>query len=94
MDLPCVIFFTINSDINIEMSVILFNCHIMLLAAFIIFLALEICFHVLTWMWQVSLWDGIIQSKEHAKFWIHTTNKYRFTDQARYLMPLFSSVAT
>ncbi|KAG6475861.1 hypothetical protein ZIOFF_065091 [Zingiber officinale] len=32
---------------------------------------------------QVSLWDGIIQSKEHAKFWIHTTNKYRFTDQAR-----------
>ncbi|CAL5380862.1 unnamed protein product [Camellia sinensis] len=30
---------------------------------------------------QVSLWDGIIPSKEHAKFWIHTTNKYRFTDQ-------------
>ncbi|KAI8026500.1 Signal peptidase complex subunit 3B [Camellia lanceoleosa] len=29
----------------------------------------------------VSLWDGIIPSKEHAKFWIHTTNKYRFTDQ-------------
>ncbi|GFZ02946.1 signal peptidase subunit [Actinidia rufa] len=30
---------------------------------------------------QVSLWDGIIPSKEHAKFGIHTTNKYRFTDQ-------------
>ncbi|XP_057960969.1 signal peptidase complex subunit 3B-like isoform X1 [Malania oleifera] len=30
---------------------------------------------------QVSLWDGIIPAKEHAKFWIHTTNKYRFTDQ-------------
>ncbi|RZC55382.1 hypothetical protein C5167_014238 [Papaver somniferum] len=30
---------------------------------------------------QVSLWDGIIPSKEHAKFWMHTTNKYRFTDQ-------------
>ncbi|XP_059652510.1 signal peptidase complex subunit 3B-like [Cornus florida] len=30
---------------------------------------------------QVSLWDGIIPSKEHAKFWIHTPNKYRFTDQ-------------
>ncbi|PSS19641.1 Signal peptidase complex subunit 3A like [Actinidia chinensis var. chinensis] len=30
---------------------------------------------------QVSLWDGIIPSIEHAKFSIHTTNKYRFTDQ-------------
>ncbi|XP_047338470.1 signal peptidase complex subunit 3A-like [Impatiens glandulifera] len=30
---------------------------------------------------QVSLWDGIIGSKEHAKFSIHTTNKYRFSDQ-------------
>ncbi|KAK9146744.1 hypothetical protein Sjap_006647 [Stephania japonica] len=30
---------------------------------------------------QVSLWDGIIPSKEQAKFWIHTTNKYYFTDQ-------------
>ncbi|XP_042967171.1 signal peptidase complex subunit 3B-like isoform X2 [Carya illinoinensis] len=30
---------------------------------------------------QVSLWDGIIPSKEHAKFLIHTTNKYRFVDQ-------------
>ncbi|KAK7817738.1 signal peptidase complex subunit 3b [Quercus suber] len=30
---------------------------------------------------QVSLWDGIIPSKEHAKFLIHTTNKYRFIDQ-------------
>ncbi|GFY91962.1 signal peptidase subunit [Actinidia rufa] len=30
---------------------------------------------------QVSLWDGIIPSKEHAKFGIHATNKYRFTDQ-------------
>eukprot|EP01018_Ginkgo_biloba_P003902 Gb_35804 [translate_table: standard] len=30
---------------------------------------------------QVSLWDGIIPSKEHAKFWIHTTNKYGFVDQ-------------
>lgn len=32
-------------------------------------------------MEQVSLWDGIIPSKEHAKFLIHTTNKYRFIDQ-------------
>ncbi|PKA62436.1 Signal peptidase complex subunit 3B [Apostasia shenzhenica] len=31
---------------------------------------------------QVSLWDGIIPSKEHAQFSIHTTNKYRFVDQA------------
>jgi signal peptidase complex subunit 3 len=31
---------------------------------------------------QVSLWDGIIPAKEHAKFLIHTTNKYRFIDQA------------
>ncbi|KAL0904768.1 hypothetical protein M5K25_026918 [Dendrobium thyrsiflorum] len=30
---------------------------------------------------QVSLWDGIIPSKEDARFWIHTTNKYRFIDQ-------------
>ncbi|CAH9076144.1 unnamed protein product [Cuscuta epithymum] len=30
---------------------------------------------------QVSLWDGIIPAKEHAKFWIHTKNKYRFIDQ-------------
>jgi len=30
---------------------------------------------------QVSLWDGIIPAKEHAKFLIHTTNKYRFIDQ-------------
>ncbi|KAK3028936.1 hypothetical protein RJ639_039534 [Escallonia herrerae] len=30
---------------------------------------------------QVSLWDGIIPSKEQAKFSIHTTNKYRFIDE-------------
>ncbi|KAL8171340.1 hypothetical protein V2J09_023144 [Rumex salicifolius] len=30
---------------------------------------------------QVSLWDGIIPSREHAKFSIRTTNKYRFIDQ-------------
>ncbi|KAI4367857.1 hypothetical protein MLD38_016481 [Melastoma candidum] len=30
---------------------------------------------------QVSLWDGIIPTKEHARFWIHTANKYRFIDQ-------------
>ncbi|GAU11542.1 hypothetical protein TSUD_345330 [Trifolium subterraneum] len=30
---------------------------------------------------QISLWDGIIPSKEHAKFLIHTSNKYRFIDQ-------------
>ncbi|CAH9073633.1 unnamed protein product [Cuscuta epithymum] len=30
---------------------------------------------------QVSLWDGIITAQEHAKFWIHTKNKYRFIDQ-------------
>ncbi|KAK1277593.1 Signal peptidase complex subunit 3B [Acorus gramineus] len=34
---------------------------------------------------QVSLWDGIIPSKEHAKFSIHTTNKYRFVDQGNNL---------
>ncbi|TQD86201.1 hypothetical protein C1H46_028218 [Malus baccata] len=30
---------------------------------------------------QISLWDGILPTKEHAKFWIHTSNKYRFIDQ-------------
>ncbi|KAI3445324.1 hypothetical protein Pfo_001989 [Paulownia fortunei] len=35
---------------------------------------------------DVSLWDGIIPSKENAKFWIHTTNKYRFTDQGSNLL--------
>ncbi|XP_020588333.1 signal peptidase complex subunit 3B [Phalaenopsis equestris] len=30
---------------------------------------------------QISLWDAIIPTKEHAKFWIHTSNKYRFIDQ-------------
>ncbi|KAL0005856.1 hypothetical protein SO802_013417 [Lithocarpus litseifolius] len=30
---------------------------------------------------KISLWDGIIASKEHAKFWTHTSNKYRFIDQ-------------
>ncbi|KAG7030259.1 Signal peptidase complex subunit 3B [Cucurbita argyrosperma subsp. argyrosperma] len=30
---------------------------------------------------QISLWDGIIPSKEIAKFQIHTSNKYRFVDQ-------------
>ncbi|KAL8545611.1 hypothetical protein ACS0TY_005659 [Phlomoides rotata] len=30
---------------------------------------------------QVSLWDGIIPSKDDAKFWIHTSNKYHFVDQ-------------
>ncbi|XP_068668458.1 signal peptidase complex subunit 3B-like [Aristolochia californica] len=30
---------------------------------------------------QVSLWDGIIPSKENAKFWIQIPNKYRFIDQ-------------
>ncbi|CAK7340757.1 unnamed protein product [Dovyalis caffra] len=30
---------------------------------------------------NVSLWDAIIPAKEHAKFWIQTTNKYRFVDQ-------------
>ncbi|KAG4206889.1 hypothetical protein ERO13_A03G034000v2 [Gossypium hirsutum] len=32
---------------------------------------------------QVSLWDAIIPAKEHAKFWIHTSNKYRFVDQVK-----------
>ncbi|KMZ67715.1 Signal peptidase complex subunit 3B [Zostera marina] len=35
---------------------------------------------------QVSLWDGIIPSKEHASFWIQTTNKYRFIDQGSNLV--------
>ncbi|XP_072969279.1 signal peptidase complex subunit 3B-like [Typha angustifolia] len=30
---------------------------------------------------QVSLWDGIIPSKENANIQILTTNKYRFIDQ-------------
>ncbi|KAI4294741.1 hypothetical protein MLD38_040927 [Melastoma candidum] len=30
---------------------------------------------------QVSLWDGIIPTKEHARFWIRSANKYRFIDQ-------------
>ncbi|KAI4301820.1 hypothetical protein L6164_035062 [Bauhinia variegata] len=30
---------------------------------------------------QISLWDGIIPSKEHADFLIHTSNKHRFIDQ-------------
>ncbi|OAY44103.1 signal peptidase complex subunit 3B [Manihot esculenta] len=30
---------------------------------------------------QVSLWDAIIPTKEHASFWIQTANKYRFVDQ-------------
>ncbi|EPS62987.1 hypothetical protein M569_11803 [Genlisea aurea] len=30
---------------------------------------------------QVSLWDGIIPTKQHAAFRIHTANKYRFIDQ-------------
>ncbi|KAF2553643.1 hypothetical protein F2Q68_00036641, partial [Brassica cretica] len=30
---------------------------------------------------QVSLWDAIIPEKEHAKFWIQISNKYRFIDQ-------------
>ncbi|XVE59103.1 hypothetical protein DITRI_Ditri05aG0018500 [Diplodiscus trichospermus] len=34
---------------------------------------------------QVSLWDAIIPAKEHAKFWIHTSNKYRFVDQGHNL---------
>lgn len=39
-------------------------------------------------MRQVSLWDGIIPAKEHAKFLIHTTNKYRFIDQASTILRL------
>ncbi|XP_039026421.1 signal peptidase complex subunit 3B-like isoform X2 [Hibiscus syriacus] len=34
---------------------------------------------------EVSLWDAIIPAKEHAKFWIHTSNKYRFVDQGNNL---------
>ncbi|XAR49102.1 Signal peptidase I [Bertholletia excelsa] len=30
---------------------------------------------------QVSLWDGVIPSKELAEFSIPTTNKYHFSDQ-------------
>lgn len=43
----------------------------------------EITFHWLIWMycWQISLWDSIIPSREDAKFWIHSSNKYRFVDQ-------------
>ncbi|KAI4318149.1 hypothetical protein L6164_025953 [Bauhinia variegata] len=35
---------------------------------------------------QISLWDGIVTSKEHAKFLIHTSNKYRFIDQGSNLL--------
>ncbi|OMO67474.1 Signal peptidase 22kDa subunit [Corchorus capsularis] len=34
---------------------------------------------------QVSLWDAIIPTKDDAKFWIHTSNKYRFIDQGNNL---------
>ncbi|CAH8324602.1 unnamed protein product [Eruca vesicaria subsp. sativa] len=34
---------------------------------------------------QVSLWDAIIPEKEHAKFWIQISNKYRFIDQGHNL---------
>ncbi|XP_021898875.1 signal peptidase complex subunit 3B, partial [Carica papaya] len=34
---------------------------------------------------QVSLWDAIIPAKEHAQFWIQTSNKYRFVDQGHNL---------
>ncbi|KDP23841.1 hypothetical protein JCGZ_27130 [Jatropha curcas] len=30
---------------------------------------------------EVSLWDAIIPTKEQAKFWVQTANKYRFVDQ-------------
>ncbi|CAA2984415.1 signal peptidase complex subunit 3B [Olea europaea subsp. europaea] len=30
---------------------------------------------------QISLWDSILPSKEDAKIWIQTTNKYTFVDQ-------------
>ncbi|OAY42248.1 signal peptidase complex subunit 3B [Manihot esculenta] len=30
---------------------------------------------------QVSLWDAIIPTKEHANFWVQTANKYRLVDQ-------------
>ncbi|XP_051124190.1 signal peptidase complex subunit 3B-like isoform X3 [Andrographis paniculata] len=30
---------------------------------------------------QVSLWDGVVPSKEQAKFCLRTINEYRFTDQ-------------
>jgi hypothetical protein len=38
----------------------------------------RVCFSICV---QVSLWDGIIQAKEGAKFSIQTKNKYRFIDQ-------------
>ncbi|WCJ28362.1 Signal peptidase subunit [Euphorbia peplus] len=34
---------------------------------------------------QVSLWDAIIPTKEHAKFQIQTGTKYRFVDQGNNL---------
>jgi signal peptidase complex subunit 3 len=42
---------------------------------------------------QISLWDGIIPSKEHAKFLIHTSNKYRFIDQVCHLHVVFLIVS-
>lgn len=44
----------------------------------ILLLILFSCYDV---VFQISLWDGIIPSKENAKFSIHTSNKYRFIDQ-------------
>lgn len=35
---------------------------------------------------QISLWDAIISSQEHAKFAIRISNKYKFTDQGRNLL--------
>ena len=34
---------------------------------------------------QVSLWDAIIPAKERAKFWIRSSNKYRFVDHGKNL---------
>ena len=43
------------------------------------------CGFDLTFLLQVSLWDAIIPDKEHAKFRIQTSNKYRFIDQVQYI---------
>ncbi|KAK2386354.1 hypothetical protein P8452_24756 [Trifolium repens] len=45
-----------------------------------VFLAAEYVTPKHTWN-QISLWDAIIQEKDHSIFTITTSNKYRFIDQ-------------
>ena len=43
---------------------------------------------------QISLWDAIIQSEEHAQFQTSIANKYRFTDQVKSIVDWPASLAS